>query len=62
VARAARLVRGQPVIVEAIDGDVVVRLSGGPARPTLEQSVKACNPQRHGGELLADSPREDEFR
>lgn len=62
VARAARLIRGQPVIVEAIEGQVVVRPSGGPARLTLEQMVKAFDPQRHGGELMADSPRGVEFR
>lgn len=62
VARAARLLRGQSVIVEAVDGQVIVRPQGAPPRLTLEQMVAAYDPRRHGGELLADSPREDEFR
>jgi antitoxin MazE len=62
VARAARLVRGQPVIVEAVDGQVVVRPSGGPARMSLEQMVKAFDPQVHSGEIMADAPRGAEFR
>ncbi|MBD8524665.1 AbrB/MazE/SpoVT family DNA-binding domain-containing protein [Pseudomarimonas arenosa] len=62
VARAARLVRGQPVVVEAVDGNVVVRPQGGPPRMTLEQMVKAFDPKLHGGELMADAPRGAEFR
>lgn len=62
VARAARLVRGQPVVVEAVDGTVVVRPEGGPPRLTLEQMVKAFDPKLHGGELMADAPRGAEFR
>lgn len=62
VARAARLVRGQPVIVEAVDGTVVVRPQGGAPRLTLEQMVKAFDPKLHGGELMADAPRGAEFR
>lgn len=62
VARAARLVRGQTVVVEAIDGNVVVRPQGGAPRMTLEQMVKAFDPKLHGGELMADAPRGAEFR
>lgn len=62
VARAARLVRGQPVVVEVVDGHVVVRPQGGPPRMTLEQMVKAFDPEVHGGELIADGPRGAEFR
>jgi len=62
VARAARLVRGQPGIVEAIEGPVVVRPAGGPARLTLALLINAYDPQRHGGEVVADSPRGAEFR
>lgn len=62
VARAARLVRGQAVVVEAIDGNVVVRPLGGAPRMTLEQMVKAFDPKLHGGELMADAPRGAEFR
>lgn len=62
VARAARLVRGQSVVVEAVDGNVVVRPQGGAPRMTLEQMVKAYDPKLHGGELMADAPRGSEFR
>mgnify|MGYP005752718433 CR=1 FL=1 len=62
VARAARLVRGQTVVVEAIDGNVVVRPQGGAPRMTLEQMIKAFDPKLHGGEMMADAPRGLEFR
>ena len=62
VARAARLVRGQPVTVEAVDGQVLVRPLGGLPRMTLEQMVKAFDPNIHGGEeMMADAPRGAEF-
>lgn len=61
VARSARLVRGQPVTVEAVDGQILVRPRGGPARMTLEQMVKAFDPKLHGGEMMADAPRGAEF-
>jgi antitoxin MazE len=61
VARAARLVRGQRVTVEAVDGQVLARPLGGPPRMTLEQMVKAFNPTIHGGETMADAPRGVEF-
>lgn len=62
VARAAGLLRGQRVIVEAVDGSIVVRPQGGPPRMTLEQMVKAFYPGLHGGELMADAPRGAESR
>lgn len=62
VARAARLVRGQRVVVEAVDGTVIVRPLGGAPRLTLEQMVKAFDPKVHGGELMTDAPRGAEFR
>lgn len=62
VARAARLVSGQQVTVEAVDGQIVVSPHGGPPRMTLEQMVKAFDPKIHGGEVLVDAPRGAEFR
>ncbi len=62
VAREARLVRGQPVIVEAMDGHIVVRPQGRLPRMTIEQMVKAFDPKIHGGEVMADAPRGVEFR
>lgn len=62
IARATRLVSGQVVTVEAVDGQIVVSAHGGPPRMTLEQMVKAFDPKLHGGELMADAPRGLEFR
>lgn len=62
VARAVRLVRGQSVTIEAVDGQIVVRPHAGLPRLTLEQMVKAFDPQLHGGEVMADTPRGAEFR
>ena len=61
LARAVRLVRGQAVTIEANDGEIIVRPQGGPPRMTLEQMVKAFDPEIHGGELMADAPRGAEF-
>jgi len=62
VARAARLVNGQPVIVEAVEGNIVVRPQNRPPRMTLAQKLKAFDPSLHGGELMADTPAGKEFR
>ncbi|HRQ64313.1 MAG TPA: AbrB/MazE/SpoVT family DNA-binding domain-containing protein [Xanthomonadaceae bacterium] len=62
VARAARLVSGQVVTIEAVEGQFVVSPQGGPPRLTLEQMVKAFDPDIHGGEVMADVPRGVEFR
>lgn len=56
VARAARLVAGQPVSVESIDGAVLVKLRGLP-RLTLAQKLKVFDPGLHGGEAMATSGR-----
>jgi len=61
IARAARLVSGQQVTVEFVDGQIVVSPQGGAPRLTLEQMVKAFDPKTHGGEVMADSPRGREF-
>lgn len=62
VARAARLVTGQPVTVEVVDDHLVVRPQRRLPRMTLEQMVKAFDPSVHGGEVMADAPRGAEFR
>jgi antitoxin MazE len=51
VARAARLVVGQPVSVELLDDAVMVRPTGKP-RLTLEQRLNAFDPAIHGGEAM----------
>jgi antitoxin MazE len=53
VARAARLVVGQPVSVELADDAIIVRVAGKP-KLTLEQKLKAFNPTLHSGEAMAD--------
>lgn len=53
VARAARLVVGQPVSVELIDGTVLVTPTGKP-KLTLKQKLKVFDPAIHGGEAMAD--------
>lgn len=62
VARAARLVSGQPVTVEAVEGHLIVTPQGRLPRMTLEQMVKAFDPKIHGGEVMADAPVGKEFR
>jgi antitoxin MazE len=52
VARAARLVSGQPVRVEVVNGAVVVTPQGRPTR-TLAQKLRAFDPSAHGGEIMA---------
>lgn len=52
VARAARLVVGQPVVVELVADGVLVRPTGKP-RLTLEQMLGAYDPAIHGGEAMA---------
>jgi antitoxin MazE len=52
VARASRLILGQPVAVEAVDGMVIVKPEGKPTL-TLAQKLKAFDPAIHGGEMMA---------
>lgn len=56
VAREARLLNGQPVTVEAVDGVVLVKPQGRLPRTTLAQKLKHFDPSIHGGELMADRP------
>jgi antitoxin MazE len=52
VAKAARFARGSPVIVEVVEGGVMVRRAGKP-KLTLAQKLKAFDPKLHGGEAMA---------
>ncbi len=52
VAKAARFARGSPVIVEVVEGGVMVRRAGKP-KLTLKQKLKAFDPKIHGGEAMA---------
>lgn len=62
VAKAARLASGQQVVVEVVDGNVVVKPQGRAPRTTLAQKLKAFDPRLHGGELTGDAPTGKEFR
>ncbi len=55
IAKAARFVRGLPITVEIVEEGVLLRPAGRP-RFTLAQKLKAFDPARHGGEVLASSP------
>lgn len=62
VARSARLVSGQEVTVEVIDGNVVVKPQGRAPRLSLAQKLKAFDPRLHGGEVMAGAPVGSECR
>lgn len=55
VARAARFSRGLPITVEVVKGGVLLRPAGRP-KLTLAQKLKAFDPQKHGGEVMAWQP------
>lgn len=55
VAKAVHLERGTPVKVEVVEGGFFVRVAGKP-RLTLAQKLKAFDPARHGGEVMAAKP------
>jgi antitoxin MazE len=51
VARSARLVVGQSVAMEVVDGSVVVTPEGKPKR-SLAQLLRSFDPAVHGGEIV----------
>lgn len=53
LARAARIESGTPVIVEAVDEGLLVRVMGKPKR-TLEDRLAAYDPKKHGGQFAGD--------
>lgn len=55
VARAARVARGTPVIVEVVEGGFFVRVGGRP-KLSLAQKLQAFNPEKHGGEAMPWAP------
>ncbi len=52
IAKAARVARGTPVRVEVVEGGFFVRVGGKP-KLSLAQKLKAFDPAKHGGELMA---------
>lgn len=55
VAKAARFVRGLPITVEVVEDGVLLRAAGRP-KLTLAQKLKAFDPAKHGGEVMASRP------
>ena len=55
VARAARFARGLSVIVEVVEGGILVRAAGKP-KLTLAQKLASFDPRVHGGEAMALRP------
>jgi antitoxin MazE len=53
VARAARLSRGSVVSVEVLGDGIMIRPLDRARHLTLEQKLKAFDPERHGGEVMA---------
>ncbi len=51
VALAARLVEGQPVAMESVDGVITVKATG-KTTLTLAQKLKKFDPAVHGGEAM----------
>jgi antitoxin MazE len=52
VARAAHLVRGMPVTVEVVEGEIFLRIAGSP-KLSLAQKLKAFEPSKHGGDAVS---------
>jgi antitoxin MazE len=53
LARAAHIQSGTPVMVEAVDEGLLVRVIGKPKR-TLEDRLAAYDPNRPGGQFVGD--------
>lgn len=55
VAKAAHFARGLPITVEVVKGGILLRPAGRP-KLTLAQKLKAFDPTKHGGEVMASPP------
>jgi len=55
IAKAAHLSQGVPITVEVVKNGVLLRVIGKP-KLSLNQKLKAFDPERHGGELMASKP------
>ena len=53
LAKAARLTRGTVISMEVIEDGIVIRPVDRPKRLSLAQKLKAFDPKRHGGEVMA---------
>jgi antitoxin MazE len=52
VAKAARLSRGVPVVVEVVEEGLLVRRVRDKPKLSLAQKLKAFDPAVHGGEVM----------
>lgn len=53
MARAAGVLDGTPVRISVNPGRIIIESE---TEPTLEAMLARFDPQRHGGEVMADSP------
>ena len=51
IAKAAHLMRGQPITLEIVEGGVMLRPAGEP-KISLAQRLQAFDPAVHGGESM----------
>ena len=54
IAKLAGVTEGTPVRVRVEPGRIIIESD---AEPTLDQMLAAFDPQKHGGEAMADAPR-----
>ena len=54
MAKTAGVVEGTPVRVTVEPGRIVIEAE---TEPTFDEMLAAVNPEKHGGELMADAPR-----
>ncbi|MBU3621951.1 PbsX family transcriptional regulator [Polynucleobacter sp. CS-Odin-A6] len=55
IAKAAHLAQGVPISVEVVKDGVLLRVVGKP-KLSLNQKLKAFDPKKHGGEVMASTP------
>jgi antitoxin MazE len=55
VAKAAHLSQGVPISVEVVKNGVLLRIVGKP-KLSLNQKLKAFDPEKHGGEVMTSKP------
>lgn len=53
LARAAHIENGTPVVMEVVDGGLLVRVVGKRKR-TLAERLAAYDPKKHGGQFVDD--------
>ena len=54
IAKAAHFAQGQPIVLEVVQGGILIRTVGAP-KLTLAQKLKAFDPNLHCGEVMASA-------